>query len=283
VAQRLIFTLALALGLPSRARACYSAAEATVAWDAQADVYVRARWPGRTLPPGRGVLAAEYDLARLSTGEELATASCPEERGCDWRQALAAKLPADARWTAPGTGSTARLRIRLLPDGRETRVTLEARTPAGWRRLLWIDQLPESLERRKYKVTALELKPDVALIAYHGVARGGNCAYTESRAVRLPARDLDEPQTPAQRARLLTRLTDSSRFELWWTAAELGPIPAEKLVAALVAAERAGRYLFGARWWKETTPGLKPEQLEVLKREVKARKDLDLTRTALGL
>jgi hypothetical protein len=67
------------------------------------------------------------------------------------------------------------------------------------------------------------------------------------------------------------------------TAADLGPLPAEKLVAALVMAEREGRAVFAVRWWKETTASLPPEQVKALERELKGRTDVEYVRSQLKL
>jgi hypothetical protein len=277
--------LPLLLAAPRPAAACFPWAERVLAWDARADLYLLASWHDRDRPPpvSAAVTPNWYELRRISTGAQVAAHNCADgdsavgaasvTRPCEWRTALAAALPRDfgARGEPFGAG---RLRLRSLPMGADSELALEGRGRRGWRRLLWLEYRPRSPERVRTSITVAERAAGDVVLGLEAFARGGNCTNTTVRMLRLPLEDLEDPARPGRQRRLLAPLDEDAPFERWQTAADLGPLPPERLIPALVAAERAAHLDIGVRWWKLATAALDPPRLAALTTQLRARPDL---------
>ncbi len=113
-------------------------------------------------------------------------------------------------------------------------------------------------------------------------ARGGNCPNSLVRVLRVPQADIVNPGRAGRRINLLARSARlDERFEHWRTIAELGPLPPERLMEALEAAEREEQYAFGARWWSEATKRLPAGRLSQLVDSVARSEALFWTRPLL--
>jgi hypothetical protein len=285
---------AVILGRGGAARACTPSVDRVLAFDEPADVYVTATWNDRERapePPSM-VVPNSYELRRLSTGEKLAEHKCWDvfddkspPRICDWKQVLAAALPGKATWQRRGP-LVPPGRVRLAPTklGADRGVALEARGPRGWRRALWIEYGGRMVEERvRYSFTASELAGGRVVLAMEAASRGGNCAYTTTRAVVLDEADLRDPTNAGRQARLLRLLGPQARFETWMTAAEIAPLPPERLLDGIAAAARQIQHTLAAAWWTATTARLPPARVAALLAELRRRDELADTRAVMNL
>jgi hypothetical protein len=281
------------LARSSAARACTPSVDRVVAFDQAADVYVTATWNDREqVPEPPAVVPNRYELRRLSTGERLAEHACWDvfdtpvpPKLCDWKQVLTAALPVGAIWQRRGPPLPPG-RVRLAPTklGADRGVALEARGPHGWRRVSWIEYGGRMVEERvRYTLTASELAQGRVVVAMEAASRGGNCSYTTTRAVVLDEPDLREPASPARQARLLRSLGAKARFETWMTAAEIAPLPEDRLLDGVTAAARVIQHELAAAWWSATTARLPPARVAALLRELRRRNDLTDTRAVMNL
>src|SRR5439155_26953603 len=126
---------------------------------------------------------------------------------------------------------------------------LGTRTRGGARWLLWLHVMGAgevAQERRSYALGPFDVEADEALVGVEMRARGGNCPYTTARVLRLPRADLDDPRRAGRQATLLAGPPRKDQpFEHWRTIAELGPLPVDRLLEALTAAEDDGQSAFG--------------------------------------
>jgi hypothetical protein len=160
---------------------------------------------------------------------------------------------------------------------------LEARTARGWQRLAWLDFIDAGSARRRYVVPAMERTGDDVLVAVQYYSSGDDCSRTVAQALRFRARDLEDPRNPDRQRALLAAVRQDALLPHWRTVAELGPLPADRLLDVLEIAEGAGHWEWGARWWREATAVLPPAQVAALTRELRRRRGLDLTSRSLGL
>jgi hypothetical protein len=283
--------LALLLAPAREAAACYQWAEAVVAFDLAADLYVLATWHERERPPQplSSVVPNWYELMRISTGEKVASHKCHDSIGmpepaapvlpCDWRQGLAAALPKTATWQRSGRPlATAGLRVRPVKMGYDTAMALETRGPRGWQRVTFFEYASRGwTEKVTYKFGASERAQGRVGLFLEAFSRGGNCTNTTVHAVLLDEADWKDPARPGRQAHLLAGLGASSPFEQWFTAAELAPLPADKLLTAMAVAEREARIPTGVRWWREATAALPAARIAALSAELRKRKDLEET------
>jgi hypothetical protein len=261
--------MGLLLVTPRAALPCTPWAEAVLAWDMTTDVVVVGTWAERAEPPAPGsVPPGFFELRRISTGELLAAHDCQfgPVVPCEYQTALGKAIPAGTTWHHATGAPPRNLRIkhRVGRDRRE--ISLEARGRRGWQRLLWLQVMATNeQERRQYRWSAYDLRDGEAFMAFDVRARGGNCPNNLVRVVRVPQADIVDPDRPGRQIDLLAgpaRLDE--RFEHWRTIAELGPLPPERIMEALEAAEREEQYAFGAKWWNEATKRLPPERLSRL-------------------
>jgi hypothetical protein len=165
---------------------------------------------------------------------------------------------------------------------RET--ALETRGARGWRRLLWLSVTPaKDQERVDHALKLYDEEGSEALLGLEIHLQGGNCPRTLVQVLRVPRADLADPTRAGRQAQLMARPRLDERFEHWRTIAELGPIPAERLVEALEAAERDDQSDFGVQWWRRDTALLTPAQRDALAARVKRSEGLYWTRVKLGL
>lgn len=268
------------------AAACTPWVEGVLAWDFDADLVVLQIWAGRERPPAAGVPPTGFELRRLSTGEELGARDCRlgPPVACEFRAALAHLLPASAKWRQQGMALPRRLRVRESTPAGLRESALETRGAKGRRRLLWLSVTAAAdAERLAYALKLYDEQGTDALLGFEIRLRGGNCARTAVRALRVARADLDDPGRAGRQAALMARPRLDERFEHWRTVADLGPIPPAHLVQALEAAERDDHSAFGVTWWRQNTRDLPPAQVEALVKKVKASETLYWTRSKLGL
>jgi hypothetical protein len=272
--------------LPGRAQACSAGAERLEGWNAQADLALIARWVERDrLPPpssGRGPDA--WELRRLSTGEQVKLLECAAGGPpCDARTRDEA-VRAAGGWHRPDRSPDARrLRVRAtLREGRKE-FALESRGARGWRRLTWLDFVDAPAGNRRYQVAASARAGDDVLVALSYHSRGGDCPRTVVQALRFPAVDLDDPANPGRHARLARQVRWDALMPHWRTVAELGPLPADRLLKVLEMAEGTGHQEWGARWWREAIAPLPPDQVAALTAAMRKTDGLTITRGLLGL
>jgi hypothetical protein len=274
------------------ANACTPWAERVAAWSAASDLYVLAGWDNREKPPPSQKLIQPqyYQLKRISTGEQLAWHRCDHPtsetsgpRPCTWQAAFAKQLAGASFQPGNGIVNQKRLRVRAIQNKGVREYSLESRGPKGWQRVLYLDFIfPDYPERRRYSVTELGSSGEHAILMLDYQASGGNCSHTAARAFRLHKLDLTDPTSAERRARLLASVSQEDALEDWRTLAELAPLPADRLLEALEAAESKGQIAWGARWWREASADLAPEQLARLRDEIQRRPGLQSTRSLLA-
>jgi hypothetical protein len=279
------------LAAPATALPCTPWAEGVLAWDMAKDLVAIGIWAQRADPPAPGSAAAPgfFELRRISNGDVLAAHDC-EFGGavpCQYQTALARSIPGGTVWQTSGGRPPASLRITHSSDRDLRQVALETRGrrgQGGWQRLLWLQVMATNeQERRRYRWSIYDLRDGEAFMAFTVRARGGNCPNSLIRVLRVPERDIADPARAGRQIDLLAgaaRLDE--RFEHWRTIAELGPLPPERLMEALEAAEREEQYAFGARWFREATAALPPERASRLAALVKENQSLYWTRRLLG-
>jgi hypothetical protein len=284
------FLLAIAgvlVGWAPAARACTPWVERVVAWDLGADLVVLQTWADRHRAPPASVPPIGFELRRLSTGEELGGRDCrlaPVITPCRFEAALGPLLPATARWRQRGRALPGGLRVRAKRGAALRETALETRGARGWQRLLWLSVTPaKDQERVDHALKLYDEEGSDALLGLEIHLQGGNCPRTLVQVLRVPRADLADPARAGRQAALMARPRLDERFEHWRTIAELGPIPPEKLVEALEAAERDDQPDFGVQWWRRDTRGLAQAQLDALFAQVKRSEGLYWTRAKLGL
>lgn len=267
------------------AQACVPSAERVVGWDLGKDLVAVAVWAERGEPPQNGA-AGGFELRRISTGEVLRKHDCGQQRAraCRYRDAFAVDGVAWQTRGQPGLARRLRFAETRTKEGLE--VALEARTRAGWRRLLWVQVMGEgeaAQERQRYRWGALDRGGGATLISFEMRASGGNCPYTVARALLVPEADLADPARAERQAALLASPRRDHPFEHWRTVAELGPLPAGRLLEAMEAAEADAQVDFAVRWWRANTGGLPAAQVAHLAALMKKSPGLPSTRARLGL
>jgi hypothetical protein len=282
------------LAIPTApAKACTPWAERIVAWSAAADLHVLAGWDKQERPPPSHKQSQPqyYQLKRISTGEQLAWHRCDHPTGersdatpCAWQAAFAKQIPGGATFQpAAPTAGVPRVRVRSIQQNGVREFSLESRGPKGWQRVLYLDFVfPDYPERRRYRVAELGRTEEHVVLSLDYHASGGNCAHTAASAIRLRESDLIDPTAAERRARLLASVPPQDALEHWRTLAELAPLPADRLLEALEAAEREGQAAWGARWWREAGSALAPEALGRLRDELEKRPGLQSTRRLLA-
>lgn len=275
---------------PRLAAACTPWAENLLAWSFDQDLVVVGMWSERSrLPPPRGVAPDVLELRRLSTGEPLVGHDCrnqPTPAKCTYDVVLASAIPPRTTWRTKGTPPPRTLTIKHSESKTLREISLDARAGRGKsRRLLWLQVMnANEQERRRYEWNRFDVAGDEALMAFSVPGRGGNCPNSTLRVLRVPLADIADPGRPGRQATLLGRPARfDERFEHWRTVADLGPIPPNRLVEAMEAAEREEQFAFGAQWYRETTRGMPAEQLKPLAAAVKANQGLYFIRPLLGL
>ena len=314
---RLGVTLAiLVVCLPdvSPARACSPWAERLMTWDARADAAVVAIWTGRDRAPQPIRSSREtrsdpssgerskfkpppeqYELRRISTGSVLANLDCQVGAGgagsrkvgapsCDWRTAFAKELrgaPDGASRGRPFPSGMVRVRSTRSPQGGR-HFALEAMRRGSWRRVLWLGASAQgNPERRFYRVAGAEQVEGDVIVTVEYQAAKGNCPYTRVQMLSIPEQDFANPSLPDRHPRLLARVREDTPFGYWRTVAELGPLPAGRLLDAMETAEVAGEFSLAAQWWKASITGLEPDNVATLKAKLVANPGLGMTRAAL--
>jgi hypothetical protein len=281
-----LLVLTGSLVAPATAWPCTPWAEAVLAWDMAKDVVAVGIWAERDEPPAPGTAnPGFFELRRISTGEMLAAHDC-EFGGvvpCQYQAALAKGIPPGTVWRVAGGRPPASLRIKHTASRDLRQVALETRGPRGWQRLLWLQVMATNeQERRRYLWSVYDLRDGEAFMAFAVRARGGNCPNSLVRVLRVPQADIVDPGRAGRQIDLLARPARlDERFEHWRTIAELGPLPPERLMEALEAAEREEQYAFGAKWWSEATPRLPAGELSRLVDSVARSDTLFWTRPLL--
>jgi hypothetical protein len=284
---------------PAAAGACSPWAERVHVWDVAADLAVIAIWNERERPPEaspRSPAPDQYLLRRISTGRGLADHLCAAEAPnqteatkaptkCDWGAAFKDSLPSTIQWREPGRVlSTGRIRVRnrRSPTG-DSEYSLEALSRRGWQRVLWLDFVASGYtERRHYRIgPSVQLADRLAFaVEYH--SRGGNCAHTAVQVLSLGVRDLEAPQNRERHARMVANPREDRLLAHWRTAAEMGPLPPERLLEAMEAAEFGGVPALGVRWWRESIVGLSPQTVEALTAKMNRHPGFYATRKLLS-
>ncbi|HEY0707082.1 MAG TPA: hypothetical protein VGG33_09800 [Polyangia bacterium] len=281
----------------SRAAACVPYADAVVAWDVDADLYVVATYHERATPPAsRTAFPNLLELRRISSGKQVGVVNCAAAPGavgaaaargpCDFRALFGSAIPRSARFVAQGKPlPPGRLRIAALPDPSDGGLALFARTPAGGRhQVRWLGNArTQTGETLSFRLGASERRADVVVVALESRYRGGGCERTEAKLLRFHPRELDAKPGPEQQAGLLAALSLSSPFEDWRSAADIAPLPPEKLVFGMVVAAEAGRQDLAARWWTQGTATLPLERVASLAAALRARPELEVTRQLITL
>ena len=289
----MVTTAPVARAQTAGASACVESAEKVVAWDAESDLYVIASYLERDRPPASGgrVFPNLIELRRMSTGAQLAFVNCASEPGalrassaiepCDYRTLFGALIPHRAQFRRQGpVFDRSRLAVKGFAEGSDRAYALMSR-PAGaaaWHRVMWLgDEVLRAPERMDVRIVDGERwQGDVMLVLeiHHA---GGSCKSTEAKMIRLRQIDLDAPAALEHQKHLLARLKEASPFSEWRSAAEIAPLPAARLISAMVAAAEAGKSDFAARWWSETTTGLSPAQLATMAAALRDRPELGET------
>lgn len=285
----------MALLMPATAQACSPWAEKVVALDGAADLAVVAVWIERDHPPAtrESLTPDQYELRRLSNGEGLAMHLCPDppagkgegEAGpdCPWQGAFPDTPAAKTTWANRGVPlPRGKVRVSATSAGGATDFALESFAAGKWQRVLWLDRIsPGYPERRRYKVLSAERWSNniVLTLAYH--SRGGNCRHTAVRFWRISETDLADPTNSSRQSRMLAQVRQDAPLGYWRTVGELGPIPAERLLEAMEAAEAAGRSDLGVLWWRASVTSIPAEQLAALKHGLARHAGLVVTRAAL--
>jgi hypothetical protein len=274
--------LALLLAGAGRVWACSAGAEQVLVWDPGADLAVTARWSERDRVPPPGTRPDALDLRRISTGQRVALDDCTEPgASCDPAAAFARVAPG-ARWHPPIAGGGRVLRVRRSVSARRQEWALETRDARGWQRLAWLDFIDTGSARRRYQIAALERTGEEVVVAVQFYSSGDDCSRTVVQALRFRARDLQEPRRPDRQQYLLGAVRQDAALPHWRTVAELGPLPADRLLDVLEIAEGAGHWAWGAHWWREATAALSAGEVAALAAELRRRRGLDLTARALG-
>lgn len=274
----------LVLSWPTVTRACTPWSEKVLAWDLAKDLLVVGFWTELDVPPPPSRPPAGFELRRLSTGEVLGAHECAfsPQTPCQFEAGLAKLIPAGASWRRAAGAARPPARLRITHSkGRDLReVSLESRVRGRWQRVWWLQVMGgKDPEQRQYSWALLDRRDKEAVLGFFVRARGGNCSYSLARMLRIPAADLDAPGRAGRQRELLARPPRlDERHEYWRTIAELGPIPPERLLEALEAAERDEQYAEGAGWWKQTTMSLTPQQLKPLSQAVARSEYLHWTR-----
>ncbi|HEY0715827.1 MAG TPA: hypothetical protein VGF45_24295 [Polyangia bacterium] len=285
--------------LPARAaRGCVPFADAIVAWDVDADLYVVASYHERATPPrGSAAFPNLLELRRITSGKQLAVVNCAVAPGglgasaartpCDFRSVFGRLIPKTAAFVATGPPlSPGQLRVATTaePSG-DKGFALLARSPAGRpHRVRWLGQsATASGERLSIRLGRSERRADAIVVALESRYRGGDCDRTEVRLLRLDPRDLSDEAGPQRQQRLLAKLTLSSSVDDWRTAADLAPLPPDKLIFGMVAAADAGRPDLAARWWTEGTADLPLDRVASLATALRTRPELTIVRQLITL
>jgi hypothetical protein len=272
------------------ASACVESADKVLAWDAPSDLYVVASYLERDRPPGsdRRIFPNLIELRRISTGAQLGLVNCAVEPGalraasavepCDYRTLFGSLIPARAGFHRHGTAlDRSRLAVKGFAEGGDRAYALMSRPPGSpaWHRVMWLgDEVLRAPERMSVHIVDGERWQGDVLLVLAIRHEGGACKSTEAKMIRLRQIDLDAPAAIEHQRHLLTRLKESSPFAGWRSAAEIAPLPPERLIAAMVAAAEAGKPDFAARWWNESTKGLPPAQLAALAAALRDRPEL---------
>jgi hypothetical protein len=209
------------------AAACTPSADRVLGWDLGRDLVIVGQWAERGRPPPGSVPPPQsFELRRLSTGSRVGDAA---DRGPPVRsdRALAA-----------------RLRVSQRRRGTFTEVALEVRTRAGWRWLLWYHVMSRgeaAQEKRVYRLGPVAAAGELAMISVEMSAHGGNCSYSDTRALLVRLADLDDPRRPGRQAWLLAHVRRDHPFEHWLTIAALGPVPPDRVPEARQAHASVGQ------------------------------------------
>jgi hypothetical protein len=260
-------------------------AERVLAWDLAKDVVIVGQWREHGQPPPAKVPAASFELRRVSTGEVLEQHDCALQPTGPCTPDLLDV--AGARWRQRGSSGAGRLRVvesRTAGGGREW--ALETRAKKNWQRLYWIEVMDRdeaAQERLRFRVTPFDRQAGVVLVGLQMQATGGNCPYTVAQVLRIPESDLADPARPGRQADLLAHPRRDHPFEHWRTTIELGPLPPDRLLEAMRAAENDAKVDFAVRWWRDGIQALEPSRLAPLAAALKKDTGLASTRTRLGL
>jgi hypothetical protein len=296
----LLFCLLLAptfaWAAPPRRQICVPFADRVLAWDAEADLYVVATYLQRdTIADKTNLPPNLLELRRISTGAQRQLVNCAlhaDELGseamrgpCDFRVEFGRYLNAQ-RFRQHGTRvELGRLKVVSVEDDGSQGTVLMARVPGkGWQRVAWLEQQPvDAPEKVTVRLVGGERWGDNVDLVVSRRQRGGDCSHTSVRMLRLRAADLEAPAAPERQAHLLGQLSSSSSFAAWRTAAELAPLPPERLLIGMAVAEESGLPQFAARWWQQTTAQLPVERLAPLVAGVRDRPELAETRQLIKL
>jgi hypothetical protein len=272
----------------SARQTCVPFADQVVSWDSEADLYVVATYTERAVPPGRagGLGPNLLELRRISTGAQLHLINCAlhdDELGpdamrgpCDFRVEFGSYVGA-GRFRQHGQPiDLRRLKVALVKENDTSgQVLMVHAARGGWQRVAWLEQqradAPEKVRVRVVGGERLGANVDLVIARQQS---GGDCSNTSVRMLRLRAEDLEGPAAVARQAHLLAHLKSSSSFVEWRTAAELAPLPPERLLVAMAVAEEAGLPQFAARWWRETTGQLPVERVAPLAAALRDRPEL---------
>ena len=270
--------------------ACVASAEQVVAWDAEADLYVVASYLERDRPPGPGarVFPNLLELRRLSTGAQVDLVNCASQPGalrassaiepCDFRVLFGARIPRRALFKRQGTRlDPNRVAIKPFAEGPDRAFALVARAKgaSAWHRVMWLgDEVMRPPERMNIRIIDGEHWQQEVLVVIEITHQGGTCRSTEARVLRVREIDLDQPAALEHQKHLLVRLKESSPFAEWRSAAEIAPLPPNRLVNAMVVAAEAGKPDFAAHWWTATTTGLPLDQVAALAGALRDRPEL---------
>jgi hypothetical protein len=287
----------LAMQVPRTALACVPYADAVVAWDIDADLYVVATYHERAVPPrpAEAVFPNLLELRRISSGKQIGVVNCAAEPGavgavaargpCDFRTEFGPLIPKTAGFVPRGKPlGRGEVRVATVPDSRDSGFALMARSrTGGLQNVRWLGQ-PETLtgERLSLRLGASERRPDAIVIVLESRYRGA-CNRTEAKLLHLHPIELDATAGPERQKRLLGKLNLSSSFEDWRSAADLRPLPPEKLVFGMVVAAEAGRHDLAARWWTEGTADLPLDRVASLAAALRTRPELEATRQLITL
>jgi hypothetical protein len=291
-------SLLVLLAAPTPARdVCVPFADRVLTWDSEADLYVVATYTERAEPPARGAPLAPnlLELRRISTGAQLQLVNCAlhaDELGpgaelapCDYRIEFARYLGGKTLRPHGARLDLGRFKVASVEEGGVRGQVLLVHNPrGGWQRLAWLEQQrADAPEKVTVRVVEGEKSGEHVDLVLSRRQRGGDCSHTSVRVLRLRGGDLEAPAAGERQAHLLAHLSSSSPLASWRTAAEVAPLPPERVLIGMVVAEEAGLPQLGARWWQETTAQLPVERVAPLVTALRERPDLERTRQLIKL